>query len=137
MNAACDLLDDLAMIGATIEPAGDRLILRAGPTAIPAALVNRVREAKADHSDVDALHASVVAAGYPAALGRRDQRRNQRPFVIPSGHSGNAVGCGRNACGSPSSTSVTLPRIRPPLLNQKRFIRFNMFTDRHSGLHHC
>ena len=48
MNAARELLDDLAMIGATVEPAGDRLILRAGPTAIPAALVNRVREAKAD-----------------------------------------------------------------------------------------
>jgi hypothetical protein len=48
MNAARELLDDLAVIGATVEPAGDRLILRAGPTAIPARLVNRVREAKAD-----------------------------------------------------------------------------------------
>ena len=48
MNAARELLDDLALIGATVEPAGDRLILRAGPTAIPARLVNRVREAKAD-----------------------------------------------------------------------------------------
>ena len=48
MNAARQLLDDLAVIGATVEPAGDRLILRAGPTAISAALVNRVREAKAD-----------------------------------------------------------------------------------------
>jgi hypothetical protein len=48
MNAARELLDDLAVIGATVEPAGDRLILRAGPTAIPAKLVNRVREAKAD-----------------------------------------------------------------------------------------
>ena len=48
MNAARQLLDDLAVIGATVEPAGDRLILRAGPTPIPAALVNRVREAKAD-----------------------------------------------------------------------------------------
>jgi hypothetical protein len=48
MTAARELLDDLATIGATIEPAGDRLILRAGPTAIPAVLVNRVREAKAD-----------------------------------------------------------------------------------------
>jgi hypothetical protein len=48
MNAACELLDDLAVIGATVEPAGDRLILRAGPTAIPAELVHRVREAKAD-----------------------------------------------------------------------------------------
>ena len=35
MNAARELLDDLALIGATVEPAGDRLILRAGPMAIP------------------------------------------------------------------------------------------------------
>jgi hypothetical protein len=42
------LLDDLAMIGATVEPAGDRLILRAGSTAIPAPLLSRVREAKAE-----------------------------------------------------------------------------------------
>jgi hypothetical protein len=48
MNVARDLLDDLAMIGATVEPAGDRLILRAGSTAIPARLVSRVREAKAE-----------------------------------------------------------------------------------------
>ena len=48
MNAARCLLDDLATIGATVEPAGDRLILRAGPTAIPAALVNRLRQAKAE-----------------------------------------------------------------------------------------
>ena len=48
MSAARELLDDLAVIGATVEPAGDRLILRAGHVAIPARLVNRVREAKAD-----------------------------------------------------------------------------------------
>jgi hypothetical protein len=48
MNVARDLLDDLAIIGATVEPAGDRLILRAGSTAIPARLVSRVREAKAE-----------------------------------------------------------------------------------------
>ena len=48
MNAARDLLHDLAIIGATVEPMGDRLILRAGSTAIPATVVNRVREAKAD-----------------------------------------------------------------------------------------
>src|SRR5262249_40613492 len=48
MNAARELLDDLAVIGATVEPVGDRLILRAGPLAIPARLVNRVRDAKAD-----------------------------------------------------------------------------------------
>jgi hypothetical protein len=34
MSVAGDLLMDLAVIGATIEPAGDRLILRAGPSAI-------------------------------------------------------------------------------------------------------
>ena len=48
MNIARDLLADLAIIGATVEPSGDRLILRAGSTAIPATLVNRVRAAKAD-----------------------------------------------------------------------------------------
>jgi hypothetical protein len=47
MNVARNLLADLALIGATVEPAGDRLILRAGSNAIPATLVNRVREAKA------------------------------------------------------------------------------------------
>jgi hypothetical protein len=48
MSVTCNLLDDLASIGATIKRAGDRLILRAGLTAIPAALVGRVRAAKAD-----------------------------------------------------------------------------------------
>ncbi len=48
MSVARNLLDDLAGIGATIKPAGDRLILRAGRTAIPAGLVSRVRKAKAD-----------------------------------------------------------------------------------------
>jgi hypothetical protein len=48
MKIAHDLLADLAGIGAAIEIAGDRLILKAGPTAIPASLVNRVREAKRD-----------------------------------------------------------------------------------------
>jgi hypothetical protein len=48
MTAAHDLLADLDLIGARLEPAGDRLILRAGSKAIPAALVRRVREAKAD-----------------------------------------------------------------------------------------
>jgi hypothetical protein len=48
MSVARDLLDDLAMLGATVEATDERLILRAGSTAIPATLVNRVREAKAD-----------------------------------------------------------------------------------------
>jgi hypothetical protein len=48
MSVTRNLLDDLALIGATIKPAGDRLILRAGRTAIPATIVSRVRQAKAD-----------------------------------------------------------------------------------------
>jgi hypothetical protein len=48
MSAARDLLADLDLIGARLEPAGGRLILRAGPTTIPATLVRRVREAKAE-----------------------------------------------------------------------------------------
>jgi hypothetical protein len=48
MSVTRNLLYDLALVGATIKPAGDRLILRAGSTAIPAALVGRVRAAKAD-----------------------------------------------------------------------------------------
>jgi hypothetical protein len=56
MSAARDLLDDLAVIGATIEPAGDRLILRAGATAIPAPLVGRVRQAKGDLLAMLAVH---------------------------------------------------------------------------------
>jgi hypothetical protein len=48
MSTARDLLADLAGIGARIETAGEQIILRAGPTAIPAGLVRRVREAKAD-----------------------------------------------------------------------------------------
>ena len=63
MNAARDLLDHLARIGATVEPAGDRLILRAGQTTIPATLVNRVREAKADLVATLAVRTVDVARG--------------------------------------------------------------------------
>jgi hypothetical protein len=48
MSTARDLLDDLAVIGATSQPKGDRLILRAGATTVPAGLVRRVRRAKAE-----------------------------------------------------------------------------------------
>ena len=48
MSTARDLLDDLAVIGATIQPEGDGLILRAGTTPVPAGLVNRIRRAKAE-----------------------------------------------------------------------------------------
>jgi hypothetical protein len=46
MNAVHDLLDRLAEIGATLEPTGDHLILRAGATPVPAELVRRLRQSK-------------------------------------------------------------------------------------------
>jgi hypothetical protein len=55
VNAARKILDDLALIGATIEPVGDRLILRAGSTAIPADLVIRIRQTKAELLDAITL----------------------------------------------------------------------------------
>jgi hypothetical protein len=73
MNIAHDLLDDLAGIGATIEPAGDRLVLRAGPIAIPATLVGRIRQAKRE------LMAALVARKDCAAL--RDDRRREKKIT--------------------------------------------------------
>jgi hypothetical protein len=74
MNAR-DLLYDLAKIGATVEPAGDRLILRAGPTAIPATLVDRVREAKADLIATLALHSDQVVPNKPKHIGEQASPR--------------------------------------------------------------
>lgn len=42
MSSVSELLDRLAEIGATIRPAGDHLILRAGSKPVPAALVKRL-----------------------------------------------------------------------------------------------
>jgi hypothetical protein len=63
MSAARDLLDELAVIGATIEPAGDHLILRAGATAIPAPLVRRVRWAKTDLLSILAVQSDRARQG--------------------------------------------------------------------------
>jgi hypothetical protein len=48
MSSALELLELLEGIGATVKPAGDRLILHAGPKPIPGALVRHLREAKSD-----------------------------------------------------------------------------------------
>ena len=48
MSSVSELLDRLAEIGATIRPAGDHLILRAGSKPVPAALVKRLHRAKAE-----------------------------------------------------------------------------------------
>jgi hypothetical protein len=46
VSAAPEILHALDAIGATIVPAGDRLLLRAGAKPVPAAIIRRVREAK-------------------------------------------------------------------------------------------
>ena len=46
MSAAAHILHELEAIGAIIAPAGDRLLLRAGPKPVPASIIRRVREAK-------------------------------------------------------------------------------------------
>jgi len=48
MSVAHDLLDRLAEIGASIRPAGDRLIVRAGNRPVPGELVKLLRRAKPD-----------------------------------------------------------------------------------------
>jgi hypothetical protein len=70
MNIPQELLYDLAAIGATIEMAENRIILRAGPTAIPGTLVRRIREAKRD------LMAALTARKDHAAS-RTDQDRQR------------------------------------------------------------
>jgi hypothetical protein len=71
MTVARNLLEDLAVIGATIKPAGDRLILRAGRIAIPAELVSRIRAAK-----TDLLTTLSMGADRP---GGEDARAQDRP----------------------------------------------------------
>jgi hypothetical protein len=81
MSVTRNLLADLALIGATIKPAGDRLILRAGPTAIPATLVSRVRQAKAD------LLATLAAgANRSNPWSDEEKEHDRKPPHDPIGH---------------------------------------------------
>lgn len=62
MSVANDLLDRLAEVGAKVEAAGTRLIVRAGPKPVPGELVQRLRDAKAE-----VLAALAPAGGMPPA----------------------------------------------------------------------
>ena len=102
MSAVRALLEDLAAIGATVQPSGERLILRAGRAAIPAALVRRVRESKCDllailataHDKLDpspaeeqgrvAVAASEIRGGRPLEAGVIEWL-NQHPSSSPAG----------------------------------------------------
>jgi hypothetical protein len=67
MTTAHEVLDRLAEIGATVRPAGDNLIVRAGAKPVPAELVRRVRHAKAD------ILAALAPAAVAAAVRWRDR----------------------------------------------------------------
>ena len=70
MKIARDLLEELAVIGASIESAGDRLILRAGGTSIPADLVGRIRRAK-----TELLATLTIPAAVPAVWSETEEER--------------------------------------------------------------
>ncbi len=59
MSGAREILCHLKAIGATIEPSGDRLLLRAGLKPIPATFIRRVREVKPELLAL--LHEQVAA----------------------------------------------------------------------------
>ncbi len=48
MTTTRQVLSDLNAIGARIEPVGDRLLVRAGPKPVPATVIRRIRQAKAE-----------------------------------------------------------------------------------------
>src|SRR5262249_39714943 len=70
MKIARDLVEELAVIGASIESAGARLTLRAGETAIPADLVGRVRRAKAE-----LLATLTIPTAVPAVWSETEEER--------------------------------------------------------------
>ena len=61
MTVASDILDSLAAVGAKVEAAGSRLVVRSGAQPVPVALVRRLRDRKAKVGD---------------ACARRDQPRD-------------------------------------------------------------
>ena len=85
MNRAHHVLDELAGIGAKIEPAGENLILRAGRTAIPASLVRRVRDAKNDLIAILSLSAAREQPDEFSIEARLVQWLDQNPMPSPAG----------------------------------------------------
>jgi hypothetical protein len=68
MSAAAELLRRLSEIGATVNPAGDKLVVRAGARPVPAELVKHLRAAKAEV--LAAL--APTTGGHDAAWWRRE-----------------------------------------------------------------
>jgi hypothetical protein len=106
MSRATSLLRDLEAIGATVEPAGTQLILRAGPAAIPAALVRRIREAKADLLEILA-GATGAATAFEQGVGREGDVSRENCIVQWLDQHPNPSQAGRCAyCGQPEWTGA-------------------------------
>jgi TubC N-terminal docking domain len=69
VTAAEELLDRLAELGASVSPDGDRLLVRAGASGIPPALIARLRATK---PDVIAALSSETRARQPDPADRPD-----------------------------------------------------------------
>jgi hypothetical protein len=65
MSSTREVLQQLEAIGATIEPAGDHLVLRAGAKAVPASVIRRLREAKPELLAVLTKKSALVLAVAP------------------------------------------------------------------------
>jgi hypothetical protein len=94
-----------------------------------APLAARAQDVHQTVGDLAQVHRALITA----QLGRRDMQLDQCPFRI-----GQVARIAQPATVIASTVFDRphrggSPRIRPPLLNHKRFIRFNMFSDRHSG----
>lgn len=85
MSAADKLLRQLARLGATVEPAGGHLILRAGATSVPAGMVARLRKAKAEVLEtlVPTTSAPIASANWRAHDWHRLYSEKLRYWAAP------------------------------------------------------
>ena len=131
MSAAQELLDRLAALGARVKPEGDRLILHAGATAVPAALVAMLRQAKAEV--LSTLQVIETGESDDAnGIGHRDHREHRKgtspspgpmPPVVPMRDGG-------------EDPAVPVSHARAPLAADwrtlfERHVRIRQHRDRH------
>jgi hypothetical protein len=88
MSVAREVLCHLEAIGATIEPAGDRLLVRAGSKPIPASVIRRVQEAKPELLALLQREATALRAtpNFPRVVPITDGEPSlEQPYVIRRG----------------------------------------------------
>jgi hypothetical protein len=107
MNAAGEVLEALASIGATLRPAGDRLVLRAGEIGVPDSLVKRIRHTKADLLAVLAVRNDRLVDEVPGRV--TDSRLSEADIINWLNHHPAPSASGRCVwCGTPESPSAVV-----------------------------